>query len=487
VTQVEFALELQGIRKQFGDTLALHDASLAVRPGTVHMLLGENGAGKTTLLNVATGLTRPDTGTIHLRGESRRWNSAHEAIAHGVVAVHQHFALVPTLSVAENVALTHRTLLAPFTPASAADFVRTTATAAGLDIDPYATVGTLPIALQQRVEIVKAIATAPSVLLLDEPTAVLSAPEAEDLFRWLRGFAAAGHAVVVITHRLREALAHGDHITVLRQGRVELDAPGRALSADDVLTAVAGDTMSSVRDTRAAHDAVSASSAAVVLDATECSWIDSRGLRRLAGVNLSVRAGEIVGIAGVAGAGQWELLRILAGRLVPSGGTVVGPDDVAFIPEDRLRDAVIEDLSLVENMTLRNIGTRAGLVPWAAEAQRTTAAIAAYAIRAPGAHARMAGLSGGNQQRFVVAREMAGGPRAIVAENPTRGLDIRASQFVREQLRAARATGAAVVVYSSDVDELLDLADRIAVCHAGRLSFVASDPAAIAAAMLGAA
>lgn len=484
MTQAEFALELRGIRKQFGDTLALHDASLAVRPGAVHMLLGENGAGKTTLLNIATGLTRPDTGTIHLRGESRRWSSAHEAIAHGVVAVHQHFALVPTLTVAENVALTHRTLLAAFTPANAADFVRTTATAAGLDIDPSAVVGTLPIAVQQRVEIVKAIATAPSVLLLDEPTAVLSAPEAEDLFHWLRGFAAAGHAVVVITHRLREALAHGDHVTVLRQGRVELDAPGHTLSAGDVLVAVAGDTMSGARDTR---DAVDASSGAVVLDATACSWIDSRGLRRIADVNVSVRAGEIVGIAGVAGAGQWELLRILAGRLVPSTGTFAGPDDIAFIPEDRLRDAVIEDLSLVENLTLRNIGTRAGLISWDAEAQRTTDSIAAYAIRAPGAHARMAGLSGGNQQRFVVAREMAGGPRAIVAENPTRGLDIRASQFVRDQLRAARAAGAAVVVYSSDVDELLDLADRIAVCHAGRLSFVASDPAAIAAAMLGAA
>ena len=447
------------------------------------MLLGEDGAGKTTLLNVATGLTPPDVGSIHLHGASRAWRSAHEAIAHGVVAVHQHFALVPTLSVAENVALTNRTMLARFDARRAAAFVQRVAVAAGLEIDPTAIVGALPIALQQRVEIVKAIATAPSVLLLDEPTAVLSAPEAEDLFRWLRTFAGAGHAVVVITHRLREALAHGDHITVMRQGRVELDAPRHQLSEADILTAVAGDAGVGAPKAIAATPG---SLAPVVLAAHDCSWVDGRGLRRLDHATLSVRAGEIVGLAGVAGAGQWELLRVMAGRLAPSEGTVTVPHDVAFIPEDRLRDAVIEDLRLVENFTLRNAGARRGLIRWDGEAQRTAEAIATYAIRAPGPFARMGALSGGNQQRFVLARDLHGSPKAIVAENPTRGLDIRASRFVHDQLRAAREAGAAVIVYSSDVDELLDLADRIAACHAGRVTPVASDPAAIAAAMLGA-
>jgi ABC-type uncharacterized transport system ATPase subunit len=484
VSDAEFAIELRGIRKRFGSTVALHDATLVVRPGTVHMLLGENGAGKTTLLNVATGLTPPDAGTIRLHGGERAWRSAHEAIAHGVVAVHQHFALVPTLSVAENVALTNRTVLARFDAGRAAAFVRRVAAEAGLEIDPSAIVGALPIALQQRVEIVKAIATNPSVLLLDEPTAVLSAPEADDLFRWLRAFAGAGHAVVVITHRLREAMAHGDHVTVMRQGRVEFDAPRHELTEADILMAVAGDAGSGTPEAAASAPT---SAAPIVLETRDCSWVDARGLRRLDHATLSVRAGEIVGIAGVAGAGQWELLRVMAGRLAPSGGTVTGPNDIAFIPEDRLRDAVIEDLRLVENFTLRNAGIRRGLIRWSDETQHTAEAIATYAIRAPGPFARMGELSGGNQQRFVLARDLHGSPHAIVAENPTRGLDIRASRFVRDQLRAARQRGAAVVVYSSDVDELLGLADRIAVCHAGRVAVVTSDAASIAAAMLGAA
>ncbi|MDA1081939.1 MAG: ATP-binding cassette domain-containing protein [Gemmatimonadetes bacterium] len=486
MTSIPPILELRAIEKRYGRTIALADGSLAVRAGTIHVLLGENGAGKTTLLRVAAGLLAPDSGEVLLDGIPVTWNSGAQAIEAGVGAVQQHSSLVPSMTVAENVALTERRYFRRFSPTAAARRVRVIAEAAGLNVVPDAVVGRLSVAAQQKAEIVKALAHEPRILILDEPTAVLSPADARDLFGWLKTFVSSEQrAVIVITHRIREALEHGDTITVLRTGRTVLSANAGVRTQSEVLDAILGEQPSigsggSVKP-----------SPAGTLPAEPCLVIDnvcvadSSGNFRLKNASVSVFPGEIVGVAGVEGAGQHELLRVLAGRLVPTSGDVSFPESVGFVPEDRLRDALIEELSLLENFALRGAGARSGFLSWKSVAQETTAAIKGYAVLGGTEVATVAELSGGNQQRFVLARELGVSPIAVVAENPSRGLDVRAAIAVFDQFRAARAAGAAVVVFSTDIDELLGIADRIFVCHAGQVRAVPRDAVSIGAAMVG--
>lgn len=485
MTDTEPALELLSINKRFGSTVALANASLSVRRGSLHMLLGENGAGKTTLLNVAAGLQRPDSGEVRLNGRTVRWRSRREAMDSGVGAVHQHLSLVPAMTVSENVALGNPVIAARFHPKAAADAVRRIVDASGLTVDPDAIVGDLPVAARQRVEIVKAIAHNPEILLLDEPTSALSPPDIRDLFAWLRTFVASGCTVVVITHRLREALQHGDAITVLRSGRAVITTDASSITEAVVLTAMLGEIEGGLLPTRSARSqSISRDSAPLRL--SDVGVVDDVGVLRLKDVTLSAHSGQILGVCGVEGAGQQELLRVLAGRRAPSVGVATLRGSIAFVPEDRLRDGLSEELSLMENFALKGAGSRRGLMRWKHVESSTTAAIAAFDVKGGAVSTPAGALSGGNQQRFVLARELADTPAAIVAENPTSGLDVRASRSVFARLRAASDAGAAVVVYSTDVEEIVSVADRVVVCHAGSVVEVPVEPGAIGAAMVGA-
>ncbi len=490
------ALEIDQLHKSFGAIEALAGASLQVREGTVHALLGENGAGKTTLMRIAYGMQRPDAGSLRVFGAPAHFRSSADAIARGVGMVHQHFTLVPAMTVAENVALGMR---GRYDAATAADRVRRLGERTGLVLDPSARVETLPVGAQQRLEIVKALARDARLLILDEPTAVLAPEEADELMRWVRRFRDEGRAVVLITHKLREALAVADDVTVLRRGRTVRSGAARTLDEPTLVAALLGEDAgagATAAATRAAapRQGVAVHTApqdfcaeTVIASLRTVSVADSRGGVALRDASLDVHSGEIVGIAAVEGSGRHELLRLLAGRLAPTSGHLTLPANIAFIPEDRHRDAMVLDMSLVENVALRGLGARRGRMPWAALRAATAKVIERFDVRGPGAGAAGRALSGGNQQKLVLGRELADRPAMVVAENPTRGLDIRATAAVLEQLRAAADAGSGVVLYSSDLDEVLGLADRLFVVHAGHLlTVVPPTRETVGRAMLGA-
>ena len=479
------ALDLRGIHKRFGDTIALDGASLSVASGTLHALLGETGAGKTTLLNVAAGLTRPDGGALTINAQPMRGDTPADARSAGLSAVHQHFSLVAAMTVAENVALSSPGLFRKFSASDAAERVRAIATAAGFRVDPSALVANLPVAAQQRVEIIKALANDPAVLMLDEPTAALSPSEAAELFVWLRAFVDRGRTAVVITHRIREAMKNADAVTVLRSGRTVMTAAVRDTDEASVLTAILGEAPIRVHGTPTRNPG-SAAAMTPVLVLRNSTVIDAGGVTRLSPLSLAVHAGEVLGVAGIDGGAQHELLRVLAGRRRPDSVTAELPTTIGFVPEDRLHDSIIPELSLVETLALRGAGKRHGKINWSDLTNATRQAIRGFGVQTRDEYAPASSLSGGNQQRFVLARELADSPAAFIAENPTRGLDVRAASDVLERIRSARDRGAAVVVYSSDLDELLSIADRIVVCFGSSVHETPLDAAVIGRAMVGA-
>jgi ABC-type uncharacterized transport system ATPase subunit len=454
------ALELRDITRRFGSVVALDHAELAVERGTVHALLGENGAGKTTLMRIAFGMLRPDSGAIVVDGIERRFGSPADALAAGIGMVQQHYALVDRMTVAENVALVRAVGTAArdwrYSDASAARLVRQLGEEIGLEIDPTLRVSELSIAGQQRVEIFKALARSARILILDEPTAVLAPAEAAQLLAWLRRIADAGRTVVLITHKLRDALGVADNVTVLRQGRTVAWMPARSATEESLAVAMLG-----AAPANATQATKRAAPGAAVIRADKIDIVDSRGVLRVHDATFTVHAGEIVGIAAVEGEGQVPLLQAIAGRRRVAAGTLEAPSGLGFVPEDRVRDALIEDFPLYENIYLRGAGRRRGRVRWSVERQETAGLLTRYAITAAGPDARARTLSGGNQQRLVLAREV--GATALVALNPTRGLDIQASAAIRDRLLAARDAGSAIVLYSSDLDEVLALADRVLV------------------------
>ncbi len=500
------ALTLDRITKRFRGVLALDGASIVVRHGTVHALLGENGAGKTTLMRVAYGMLRPDAGRVLIDGTQRQFRSSADAIRAGIGMVHQHYALVPAMTVTENVALGGR---GRYDARTSAARVRALAHDTGLALDPDARVDDLSVEAQQRVEIVKALARDVRTLILDEPTAVLAPLTATTLLAWLRQFADAGHAVVLITHKLREALGVADDITVLRHGRTVLSTSARSTTEDDLANAMLGSAEAGRRlgaDLVARHserpidstprppDPNQGSLAAQgesggVVTAADLSIVDGSGATRIKDASFTIRAGEIVGIAAVEGQGQRELLRAIAGRHPIASGRLVAPENVGFIPEDRQRDGLILDFAVFENIALRDAGARHGVMPWRAVRERTRGDLADYDVRAESDATLVGTLSGGNQQKVVLARELSGSDRgaavALVAENPTRGLDIQATAAVHLRLRAARNDGMAIVLYASDLDEVLSLADRVLVVSQGTVRALTGDREAIGRAMLG--
>jgi general nucleoside transport system ATP-binding protein len=446
------ALELRGISKRFGSVQALNGADFVLGAGEVHGLLGENGAGKSTLMHVVYGLVRPDQGTIRVRGNEVRIRSPRDARAHGLGMVHQHFTSIPTLTVEENLWLAAGKLGSEqgVPPTSETD---TGPLRARLweGLDPRAKVETLPVGAKQRLEILQALATNARILLLDEPTAVLAPGEVEGLLKLLREFAAGGGSVVIITHKLDEIFSAADRVTVLRHGTVVLVGPRDQQSRAGLARAMVGEQAQT--EDGAGRDAKPA------------------GPVVLAAPGLELRAREVVGIAAVEGHGQRELLRWLAGVDSPSPSD--DPDKVAFVPEDRSTEGLIPEFSLTENLVLGlssdprwRRGTR---IRWSEAEARVAEVISEYGIQAAGPSAPARTLSGGNQQKLVFARAIEADPKVVIAENPTRGLDINATRFVHDRLRWIARGGAAVVVYSTDLDEILGLADRILVIRRGAI------------------
>jgi simple sugar transport system ATP-binding protein len=476
------ALSLVGIRKRYGNVVALDNANLSIQPGTIHALLGENGAGKTTLLRIAYGLTMPDEGAIQVDGRHLRIRSPADAIRSGIGMVQQHFTLVPAMTIAENVALgvsTARRLQAE-TSVLAGEF--------GLQLDSMTPVRELSISEQQRVELLKALSRGARVLILDEPTAALPPADAERLLAWLRAFRERGGSIVLITHKLREALEIADEISVLRSGALTWSGTRERATLDELVTAMLGEKMpvidSMEADRTAGNESVERDA---VAHAIALEVRDGHGITRVKGATVRIAAGEIVGVAGVEGSGSRELLLALAGRVRPSSGALQLPNDIGFVPDDRHQEALLLDQSVADNVALHGAGRRRG---WQKRREMESVAarlVAANGIRVPSVGMPVSALSGGNQQRLVLARELGGNPTLFVALNPTRGLDVAATREVHRRLRRTRDDGMAVVYHSPDLDELLEVSDRILVMFDGRVSEVSRNRESVGRAMVGAA
>lgn len=458
------ALELRDISKRFGSVAALDNASIAVRPGSIHALLGENGAGKTTLMRIAFGMVQPESGAILLQGNHTRINSPADAIAAGIGMVHQQFSLIPAMTVAENVALGGH---GRFKPADIAARILDIGNRTGLTLNPSSVVGDLSSAEKQKLEILRIFAHEAKVLILDEPTAVLTPRDTGELFNQLRAFAGSGGSVVLITHKLHDALAHADEVTVLRRGRVALASAMTTIDRAALTEAMLGFTPDA---TTAAHSHAQGHMVAA------CHNVVLAGARSLRNtpLNFEIQAGEILGVAALDG-GASGLLRTVAGRLAPVSGTVTAPPRIGFVPENRLEEALIPEFSLIENFALRGAADQAGVLPWDEIEEKAGEVIRRFDVRAEGPRLPAGALSGGNQQRFVLGRELHDEPSLLVLENPTQGLDVNAMSAIHDRIRTAAANGTAVLFYSSDLDELAEISDRVLVAGDSGIKFSVPD------------
>lgn len=489
-------LELSGLTKRFGAFTALEDISLGIERGEVHCLLGENGAGKSTLCNLVFGVHRPDAGTMTLGGESFHPRGPAEALQRGVVMVHQHFSLVPNMSVAENLMLGRAN--AVLKPQDITVRMEQLASEYGLEIAPEALIEDLSVGERQRVEIIKCLLGDPQLLVLDEPTAVLQSDEIDALLAICRQVALRGKSVILVTHKLGEISRVADRTTVLRQGRIietvamvgaDIRSLVRSMVGRDVQSA--GSVLAAAIDVegkvRAKHEPAPAEMRRqTVLEISDLVYRDAHSVARLDGLTLSVGAGEIVGIAGVEGNGQTELGLILAGLASPSEGAIVvggtpvngctprkiTDAGVGIVPEDRHAVACIKELSVAENLFLGEIGkfSRFGLLDKSARRKAAEAMMREFDVRASSPDVSMASLSGGNQQKAVLARELSLDPLVfLLAAQPTRGLDVGAIEAVYNRIRAARDDGLGVLLISSELEELMAVSDRIAVIYRGKL------------------
>jgi ABC-type uncharacterized transport system ATPase subunit len=471
------ALQLRGIYKRFGDVRALDDATFSLRAGTVHALLGENGAGKTTLMRVAFALVAPDAGTIEVNGAPARLKTPADAMDAGIGMVQQHFTLVPALTALENVALGWSSGRA------IRGHVARLAADTGLLVDPDAIVDQLSVADQQRLELLKALARGARTLILDEPTAALAPRETGELLAWIRGFAGRGGNAVLITHKLGDALAIADDVTVLRHGKVTLTGLRSTVTIESLVDAMLGRSES--RNDRSAVAPQTPVDTNVAV-AERMGVRDMFGRMRVRDASIRIRGGEVVGVAGVEGSGIHEFMYAMAGRM-PVTGVLELPDDVGFIPEDRHRDALLMTATIADNFALRSAGTRRGWLDRRTIDARASELAAENDINVADVRAPVSSLSGGNQQRLVLARELDRDPSLVVAMNPTRGLDLNATALVQRRLRQAAERGAGILYSSADLDELLHVADRIFVVFDGRVRDVARDRDLIGRAMVGAA
>ncbi|MFI5254672.1 MAG: ABC transporter ATP-binding protein [Candidatus Limnocylindrales bacterium] len=486
------ALEMRGITKRYPGVVANDHIDLDVRPGEIHALLGENGAGKTTLMNILYGLARPDEGEVLLDGLPVRIAGPSDAIARGISMVHQHFMLVPVLTVAENILLGEETMAGRIflDRAEARKRIRALGERFRFEIDPDVRVSTLSVGWQQRVEILKALYRQARILVLDEPTAVLTPQETEEIFAVLRRLAAEGHSIVFISHKLYEVLEIADRITVIRRGRVVGTRIPSETNENDLAELMVGREVQLTVDRGESHPA------GVSLQVEGLRVVDDRGSLVVRGVDLEIKAGEILGVAGVAGNGQDELIEALIGLRRPTGGrvTLAGHDvtghsprqlneaGVAFVPADRQRFGLVLAFDVSDNLVL----TSYHRPPFAHGILRQDAAIeaaametvAAFDVRTPSVHTRMSTLSGGNQQKVVVGREFGRDLRLLILDQPTRGLDVGSIEFIHRLTIAKRDAGTAVLLVSAELDEILEMSDRIAVIYRGEIVAVVDGPTA---------
>jgi len=481
-------LRMEGITKRFGPLVADEDVTFAVRAGEIHALLGENGAGKSTLMRILYGLHQPDSGEIRIDGRPVRIGSPHEAVVHGIGMVHQHFMLVPNLTAIENVVLGMPVERPPLLDLRAARArLLELSREYGLDVDPDASVWQLSVGGQQRLEILKALYRGARILVLDEPTAVLAPSEVGQLFRILRTLAAEGRGIVFISHKLTEVKEVSDRVTVLRLGRVT----GSLTTADATPRQLA--TMMVGRDVSLERTTPPVSGSDPVLEVENLSCLTDRRTPGLRGASLTVRAGEIVGVAGVDGNGQRELVECIAGLRSITGGRIAvrgaspkralgDPSLLGLIPEDRHSQGLVPDFDVSENLVLKSYRrppfSKRGVLRWPRIRLHARRQIEAFDIRCPGPLAKVRSLSGGNQQKVIVARETQDNPALLVAAQPTRGLDVGAVESVLNLIRLQRDRGTAVLFVSTELSEVFALSDRVVVMHKGQiLGEVPPDPA----------
>ena len=484
-TQAPPVLEARGITKRFPGVLANDNVDLTVRQGEIACLLGENGAGKSTLMNIFYGLYRQDAGELLVRGQPVQFESSSDAIRAGIGMVHQHFQLVPVLTVAENVVLGHETRKGPFLDlGKARRDVAELSEQYGLAVDPDAKIEELSVGAQQRVELIKALYRNADILILDEPTAVLTPVEVDHFFGVVRSLIDSGKSIVFITHKLREVLAVADTVTVLRGGKVVGTADPKTATEASLASMMVG------RNVVFEVAKGPASPGDVVLSVNDLQVADDRGVPTVDGVDLEVRAGEIVGIAGVEGNGQRELVEALAGmrpsvrgRIEIAGKDISGysPREVSelgvgHVPEDRGKHGLVGTFSVADNLMLNRYNRKPfsrRLVfqrrPIAENAERE---VKAFDVRTPSVDTPAGSLSGGNQQKVVVARELSGDVKLLLVSQPTRGLDVGSIEFIHSELVKLRDAGAAILLVSAELDEILALADRVAVLYRGRIAAV---------------
>lgn len=476
------SLEMRGITKRFPGVLASDHVDFDVKTGEVHALLGENGAGKSTLMKILYGLYHPDEGQILLNGKPVSIASPNDSINLGIGMIHQHFMLVQTLTVAENVALG-----LPSSRGALTDLDRVSkriielAEIYSLKIDPDAYIWQLSVGQQQRVEIIKALYRGAALLILDEPTAVLTPQEVDELFVIMKQMVRDGHALIFISHKLHEVVEISQRVSVLRDGRKIGTRPTSETTKQDLANWMVGREIGFAPD----RGETNLGEVRLKLDGVQCG--SDRGTPGLRGVSLEVRSGEILGIAGVSGNGQRELAESITGLRKVTGGHVqlegqnvtnFPPAELtgrmlSYIPEERMRDGMIKEFSIAENMILREHHkrpfSRNGFLNLRDIAGHTDQLISQFHVKTPSRDTHAKNLSGGNIQKVVLAREISRNPRVIIAAQPTRGLDIGATEYVREQLLVERRKGVAILLISEDLDEILALSDRIAVIYEGQI------------------
>lgn len=475
-------IEMRNITKRFGDVVANEDVNLSLYPGEIHALLGENGAGKSTLMNILTGIYKPNSGEIYFNGKKVSIKSPKQAVDMGIGMVHQHFRLIPPLSVAENVFLYMPDCKNILREKEMEEAIDKCSKEFHLDVDASAKVWQLSVGEQQRVEIIKLLYRGADILILDEPSAVLTAQEAVEMFKVLRKMADSGKSVIIISHKMNEVMQNADRITVLKGGRVEDTMEAKDATVERLTKAVVGDRefVQQIREKQELSEKK-------VLSVENLSVKNDKGLIAVNHVTMDIRAGEIFGIAGVAGNGQKELTEAIAGlRKVESGKVMVNGEDVtglsirkhidkgvSFIPEDRLHMGLVPSMDLTENAILKHFGwkkfSNKGILKKKQIDEITNEYIQKYEIKTAGIHSNVGLMSGGNQQKLLVAREVNGNQSLLVASYPVRGLDIGATEAIHRILLEESEKGTAILLISEELDEIFQLADRIGVMCDGNM------------------
>jgi ABC-type uncharacterized transport system ATPase subunit len=482
---VDYAVEMHHINKQFPLVIANDDVNLSVQKGEIHALVGENGAGKSTLMNILYGLFQADSGTIMVKGKNVHFFGPADAIAHGIGMVHQHFMLIPPLTVAENVVLGQEPSKSGLVDTARANkIVQALSDQYGLKVDPAAKVETLSVGIEQRIEIIKVLYRGADIMILDEPTAVLTPQEVDELFDILRALKAQGKTIIFITHKLREVMAVSDSVTVMRRGKVVGTVATKDTTRQEIATMMVG------RQVLFRVERTPAVPGETVLKIKNLSALNNKGLAALRAISFGVREGEILGIAGVEGNGQTELVEVLTGlRKAQSGSVelsgrvitncsprVIREHGTGHIPEDRQRRGLVLNFTVSQNLVLgihyrrpfvRHLGLDViNFGPVREKAQRL---LQEFDIRPPDQENPVGNLSGGNQQKVIVAREFDQNPKLLIAAQPTRGIDVGSIEFIHQRLLQARSEGKAVLLVSADLEEILSIADRIAVMYEGQI------------------